>query len=221
MNILIVSATENEILLFKDFVLKNKSNLQLDKQHIDIDFLITGIGILNTAYSITKKICKKKYNLIINAGIAGAFNSKLKMGSIVNVTQQTFGDFGIDDDNTFKTIFDINLIDKNSYPFESAIINNNYLPPFIKDLQKVSGITVNTVSGSINKINVLNNKFKADIETMESIAVFYICKKENINFIELRTISNYVEKRNKKNWKIDLAIKNLNNYLISIFKNNN
>ena len=39
---------------------------------------------------------------------------------------------------------------------------------------------------------------------------------ENMNFLQLRSISNYVEERNKANWDIPLAIKNLNDKLSEV-----
>ncbi len=218
MNILIVSATENEILMFKKYIFENKKTVIFIKQKANIDFLITDVGMLFTTYKLTKELNKKKYDLIINAGIAGAFNKNLKLGEVVNIKQQTFGDFGVDDNSVFKSMFDINLIDKNKFPFTDGKITNNYNIDFINNLKQVNGITVNTVSGDNNKIIKLTDKFNTDIETMESIAIFYICKIEKINFIEIRAISNYVENRDKSKWEIELAIKNLNNFLINIFK---
>ena len=37
-----------------------------------------------------------------------------------------------------------------------------------------------------------------------------ICQRFNIKFIQVRSVSNFVEERNKDNWNLDLAIKNLN-----------
>ena len=45
---------------------------------------------------------------------------------------------------------------------------------------------------------------------MEGAAVFKVCNFFNTPCIQLRSISNYVEKRNKKKWNIPLAIQNLN-----------
>ena len=38
---------------------------------------------------------------------------------------------------------------------------------------------------------------------MEGAAFFYVCLKEKVNFFQIRAISNFVEKRNKKNWEIN------------------
>jgi len=56
-------------------------------------------------------------------------------------------------------------------------------------------------------------KFNPDIETMEGATFFYICSMENIPFLALRAISNRVEKRNRDNWNITLALKNLSEKL--------
>ena len=54
---------------------------------------------------------------------------------------------------------------------------------------------------------------------MEGAAFFYVCLCENIPFLQIRAISNYVEQRNEKNWNIPLAIKNLCLTLIDFFSN--
>jgi futalosine hydrolase len=41
---------------------------------------------------------------------------------------------------------------------------------------------------------------------------------ENAKYVQIRAVSNYVEPRNKENWQMGLAIKNLNEYLITLLK---
>jgi futalosine hydrolase len=45
---------------------------------------------------------------------------------------------------------------------------------------------------------------------MEGASVFKVCEEFDVPCIQIRSISNKVEKRNKKNWDLELAIKNLN-----------
>jgi futalosine hydrolase len=52
---------------------------------------------------------------------------------------------------------------------------------------------------------------------MEGASFFYACEQAGIPGIQIRSISNLVERRNKENWQIGLAIKNLNNTLIQLF----
>jgi futalosine hydrolase len=48
---------------------------------------------------------------------------------------------------------------------------------------------------------------------MEGAAVFYACEQEGMPCAQIRAISNYVERRNKASWQVDLALKNLNDWL--------
>ena len=77
-------------------------------------------------------------------------------------------------------------------------------------LKPVKAITVNTVHGNKNSIQSTVNLFNPDIETMEGAAFFKVCNYFNVPCMQIRSISNRVEKRNKSNWDIDLAIANLN-----------
>ena len=52
--------------------------------------------------------------------------------------------------------------------------------------------------------------FNPDVESMEGAAVFYTCEYSGtVPFVEVRAISNYVEKRDKSKWKTGDAINNL------------
>jgi futalosine hydrolase len=223
MNILIVSATELEI---KPFI--NKINAQHHnnkfpsslpyKQH-HIDFLISGIGLVLTTYNLTRVLMHQNYDLIINAGIAGSFNYNFSIGEVVLVEQEEFGDLGIEDRTGFQSVFEINFIKPNEFPFTNGKLKCT-LPASLKGLKikSINGLTSNTAHGNQNSINQLITKFNPDIETMEGAAFFYICLKEKVNFIEIRAISNYVETRDKSKWNIPLATENLSNELVQIIE---
>lgn len=216
MKILVVSATENEIKALKqNLEAKNTTSCGMNlRENSNVDFLVTGIGSVFTIYALLKKIAVSSYDLIINAGIAGSFSTELNIGDVVNVQSDQFADLGIEDKDALYTIFEKGYVDKNQFPFVDGKLNNPN--DFDSKLRKVSAITVNTTHGNEKSIVLFENKFRADIESMEGAAVFYVCLLENIPFMQIRSISNYVEERNTKNWNIPLAIKNLNNKLLEI-----
>ena len=74
MKILIVAATDFE--LEKD-------------QFSAHEILITGVGILETTLELTKKLVLDSYDLVINAGIAGSFDKKIKIGDVVEAVSYT------------------------------------------------------------------------------------------------------------------------------------
>ena len=85
-------------------------------------------------------------------------------------------------------------------------------------LPKVKAITVNKVHGNAASIAKALTYFKPQTESMEGASVFYACQMSNIKCLQVRAISNYVTPRNKENWKIGLAIDNLNKWLIDFIE---
>ncbi len=185
MKILIVAATDFE--LEKD-------------QFSGYEILITGVGILETTLELTKKLTHNSYDLVVNAGIAGSFDKKIKIGDVVEVTEDILSELGYEENETF-------------FEFKSFSVANKFIVDSKTDLLKVKSSTVNTVSGNKATIKKIKNRLSPDIETMEGAAVFRVCNDFNVPCMQIRSVSNYVGERNKKDWNIDLAIKNLNLFL--------
>ncbi|RLD76520.1 MAG: futalosine hydrolase [Bacteroidetes bacterium] len=216
MQILIVSATSFEVKnLINElhFTQIDENFYNKDIENNSVDILITGVGIAFTSYNLTKALSRKKYDFVINAGIAGSLSEELNIGDVVQVKTEEFADLGIRSKDSFSTLFDMGFIKADKFPFTDGKLNGiDNKTTLLNGLKKLRGITVNTVNGNKEEIKKLKQKFNADIESMEGAAVFYICLMEKVPFAEIRSISNYVEERNKGDWDIPLAIKNLNDY---------
>jgi futalosine hydrolase len=72
------------------------------------------------------------------------------------------------------------------------------------------------VHGNEKTIKIIQEKYNADTENMEGLAFYYVLKLINKPGIEIRSISNYVERRNKDNWNIKDAVANLNNEILKL-----
>ncbi len=218
MNILIIAATKLEINNLLAKINCNKFNHILIGNH-NIDIIIGGVGLVFMTYNICKTLASKSYDLLINIGIAGSFNKNLKIGDIVNVYQEEFADIGAERVEGFKTIFELGFVSKNDFPFkEGKLINNSFKHTYLENLTNVSAISANTAHGNEKTINYISSKFKADIETMEGAAFFYVCLKENVKFLQIRSISNYVEANNRNEWNIPLAVNNLSNFIYNFLQ---
>lgn len=224
MNILLVSATDFEVapLLFELEPIgdMSKNIKQYTFNQIYVDVLVTGVGIPFTTYQLTLLLAKKSYNFALNLGIAGSFHENISLGSVFNVVSDRFADIGVEDKGKFRSIFEINLKDKDQYPFTGgSLINNTETKnESIQKLQKVSAVTVNKVSGNSETIKNLREYYQPDIETMEGAAFCYVCMMENVPYFQIRSISNFIEERNTKNWNIKLAVENLNKTVLNILK---
>jgi futalosine hydrolase len=180
----------------------------------------TGTGIASTAYHLAK-LLNDKYDLVLNIGIAGSFSEKLSIGDVITVYSETFGDFGVATKDGFFTCFEANIVTTDMFPFSNGILISKYAEKFSHDLSipAVKGITNNTVSGEKQLIRWMKEKFSPDIETMEGAAFFYVCLHENVPFVEIRSISNMVEPRDKSKWNIPLAIRNLSDKVNTFLAN--
>ena len=83
-------------------------------------------------------------------------------------------------------------------------------------IQQLNAITVNAITDDATRVQMLEKKFSAELETMEGAALHYTCLQEDIPFLQLRSISNYVGERDKLKWKMKEAIHVLNDSLVKI-----
>jgi futalosine hydrolase len=214
MNCLLVSATSLEI---SPFIQHCRNSEKLDYIDLKLDFLITGVGMLNTTYALLKHIQLKKPDVVIDAGIAGTFTKKHVPGSVVVVKNELLADLGVDEKDGYKDVFDLKLMPQNQFPFAKKRLMNPHTA-FLErtSLPQVNSISVNQITTSKKKAFLYQTKYKAHIENMEGAAVHYVCLREKIPFVQIRSISNFVGDRNKKNWKLKEAVGALNVELIRL-----
>ncbi|HPF50904.1 MAG TPA: futalosine hydrolase [Draconibacterium sp.] len=221
MNILLVAATWMEVNLLVDELEKTGEKSHLFKEYrfgeVNVDILIAGIGTTFTTFHLTNTLKEKKYNMVINIGIAGSLTRELKIGEVVNVVYDEFADLGIETQNEFLTLFEAGYMNINEYPFENGVLKATYSNGWI-DLKKVRGVTTNRSHGSKNSITALHTKYSAHTESMEGAAVFYVCKWMGVDCYQVRSISNYVEPRDSSKWNIPLALEKLKESVLELLK---
>jgi len=200
MKLLVVAATQAEIApTLAHFGIASNSFIETK----NFDVLITGVGMVATAFSLGQKL-SNQYQLVLNVGIAGSFDRKISLGEVVNITHDTFAELGAEDHDNFITLSQLGFGENAfSSTTETAL-----------SLKKVKGITVNRVHGNAQSIEKTIQIHQPEIESMEGAAIFYACQQLNIPALQIRSISNYVEPRNRESWQIGLAVKNLNDWLI-------
>ena len=169
MQLLIVAATGAEIAPFTRYI-QNASGMR-----VTCDVLIPGIGMVATTYALTKQLQLHHYDLVIQAGIGGSFDTTLALGVLVFVTSEQYGDMGAEDHDNYIDIFEMGLLQANDTPFSSGKLINplselhsNILLPH------VSGLTVNTVSGNESSIKRRSEKYQCQVESMEGAAFHYV-----------------------------------------------
>jgi nucleoside phosphorylase len=199
MKTLVVSATPMELnlILLKAQKVKSKQTglctYNLDGKIFDV--LITGVGMVATSFRLGRVLLSNNYDRIINAGIAGSFDKSIPLGTVVEIVEDQFSEMGAEDGAKFIPLSDLD------FPLDDALPET---------------ITVNTVHGSEDRIKITKHRFNPQVESMEGAAFFYACKMADVSCIQIRAISNYVERRNRASWDIPGAVKNLNQEIMKL-----
>ena len=200
MDLLVVAATQKEI---APFIEANPK----------ASVFITGVGVPATIFNLSKKISEEKFDLVIQAGIAGTFKETFERNNALIIEKDTFADVGAEDQGIFKTLFEMGFADENEFPYQSGWLANDMTFLSGIKLPKASAITVNKIIEDKLQIKKIADKFHPDIESMEGAAFHYVCLMNKAKFLQLRTISNVVGERDKSKWKMKEAITTLNNEL--------
>lgn len=216
MDILLAAATRQEIAPAIHYLQQHDFRLQ----GRDFKVLITGIGMMATTYALGRYVHLHKPAKVIQAGIGGSFSAAHPPESVVLVQEEVIGDLGVQEGGTFKDLFDMKLQDAGVHPFTGKFLVNPYIHSFTQlGLLAVRGITVNEITTDLNRTQILQQKYQPVVESMEGAALHYVCLMEEVPFLQIRAVSNYVGERDKKKWKMKEAIELLNERLIGILSN--
>jgi futalosine hydrolase len=206
MEILIIAATSFEIQPTID---------RLGDRHTT---LVTGLGAVSATHALMRQITRKRPDLVVQAGIAGSFHPG-QIGKVLAVKEEIQADLGVWEDDSFKTIFDLRLTEKNTPPYKDGLLINPHQPLLDRiSLPQVRAITINEITTSPKRIQWYQQYWSPFVESMEGAALHYTCLQEQIPFLQLRSVSNDIGQRDKSKWDIRGSIANLNTKLIDILE---
>lgn len=219
MRLLIAAATEFELTPLLNF-LEDYSVREQDIIYkigpVKVHICITGIGCLATCYNLTKQIKQKSFDLVLQAGIAGAFSESIRLNQVFRVHRDRQVDLGAEHDATYHDALQLGWKTFAQPPF----LKDGWLPDWadpiegMEHLSQAKAISVNTVTGNASSRNRWESLYHPDLESMEGAAFHYICLQESQPFAQIRSVSNYVGERDKKLWDLKGAIETLNQFLI-------
>jgi futalosine hydrolase len=217
MRILIVAATELEVTPIRRGLGDAAARPGGVQYHTfaghDVEVLTTGIGMVATAAAVSRALSMMHYDLALNAGVCGAFDPGLELGSVVHVVTDRLAELGAEDGDTFLTPDELPLV---------CVTEMAALPPenpTLARLPAVSGITVNTIHGNERSIAAVKARFHPQVESMEGAAFMYTCMLTGaMPFAEIRAVSNVVETRNRAAWKLREAADNLGATMLAILE---
>ena len=118
-----------------------------------MDSIITGVGLINTTYCLTRQFAKEKPTLAIQAGIAGTLHPIYASGMVVIVKEEMLADLGVMENDEWRDVFDLGLAEANSLPyFQKKLINPHRDLLSKLQMECVRSISVNQVSTNSDSI---------------------------------------------------------------------
>ena len=176
-----------------------------------IDVLIAGVGMVATAAWCSRALSTESYDLALNLGVCGSFDSAFAPGAVVHVTSDRLAELGAEDGERFLTVQELRLVGEDEFPFKDGLLINSDPPvnDVLRRLPAASAITVNTVHGAEETIAAVAARFTPQVETMEGAAFMYACLIHGVRFAQIRAVSNIIERRNRDAWMLPDAVRNL------------
>jgi futalosine hydrolase len=203
MRILVVAATEPEIPLL--------ASGPLGRHQLDV--LVTGVGMVATAARSARGLAQERYDLALNFGLCGSFDRALELGTVVHITRDRLPELGAEDGEAFLTMQAL------GFGSDDSLVNA--APPAngpLNALPVVNAITVNTVHGNERTIAEVVRRCRPQVESMEGAAFAYACAISGVPYAQVRAISNFVERRNRDAWRLELAVRALHDAAMQILR---
>ncbi|SDK95316.1 futalosine hydrolase [Maridesulfovibrio ferrireducens] len=188
--------------------------------------LVTGIGIINSAFALGQTLAKYEIELVVLAGVAGTFDpERFPVGSACVVKTEIWPEYGLKKEKDVDPKgLGFSLAEVDNKPiwdrvdlFSGSALKKSVLDRFEKLPEAVS-LTVSGVTATADEALRLKTEFGADIENMEGFATAYGCTLSGIPVCQVRTVSNLVGSRDRKDWDLLGALAELGRICSALVK---
>jgi len=173
-----------------------------------VEMLVSGVGVVEASAAVSRALAQSSYDLIVSAGIAGAFSGAAEIGEGVVVAEDRL-DLGLE------TGLPLQL------PEGTSVVNRVSSDLTLVDrlveagFRSVRGITVTHVTALDGTAGKLRSS-GAEVESMEGFGVLRAAEIAGVPAIEVRGISNLAGDRARSGWDFDAGVRGLQKILTSL-----
>ncbi|MGZ3496052.1 MAG: futalosine hydrolase [Vulcanimicrobiaceae bacterium] len=170
-----------------------------------VEMLVTGVGVVEASAAVSRALAQGPYDLVINAGIAGAFAGAADVGDGVVVSDELFE-------------LDIETGARIALPDGARIVNSAHSDLTLVDrlvelgFPRVGGVTVSRVTATDATARRLA-MHGVGVESMEGFAVLRAAEIAGVPAVEVRGISNIVGDRERSCWDFAAGVAGLERVL--------
>ncbi len=170
-----------------------------------VELLVAGVGPVDAAARVAKALAHTRYDVVVNAGIAGALPGAAEVGDGVVVGEE-FMELNLETGDRI-VLPDGNIV-ADRVPADSQLVEAVTALGF----PLVRGVTVSRVTSTDATAQRLRAR-GAEVESMEGFAVLRAAQLSGIPSIEVRGISNVVGDRDKSAWDFEAGLRGLRRVL--------
>ena len=176
----------------------------------EYQIFVAGVGLSETAVNLTRFLAtgNAEVERVIDFGVAGAYLAAgAKLLDLCLAGSEVIGDFGISFGSRLEP-FASPLGPPPVFAMDPQLVAEAQQILARHGLSSLTGgfVTVNSVSGTAERGNLLRDRHQGLCENMEGAAVARVCQEFSLPLLELRCVSNMVEDRNLAGWQLDRAV---------------
>jgi futalosine hydrolase len=175
-----------------------------------VDLLVTGVGPVEAASAVAAALAAGKYRLVVNAGIAGAFDGAATIGDGVVVSEERM-ELRLESGETFSLPRGERTVE--TAPSDATLVARLQSAGFAA----LRGVTVSRVTSSEATAQRLA-QLGAQVESMEGFAALRAAQRAGIAAIEVRGISNRCGARESSGWDFAAGIAGLQNVTAALLE---
>ena len=158
------------------------------------EILACGVGPVEAAAAVGRAVAGGGVRAVVNAGVAGAFPQRARVGDALIVAEERFADLGLESGEPVTLPDGHRLIDR-AFADDGLLARCTGLP-----YPLATGLTVSLVTSSAQTAQRRAQLYDVDVESMEGFAVFRACELAGVPALEVRGISNMVGERALSGW---------------------
>lgn len=177
----------------------------------DVETVVTGVGPIEAACVLAATLAGGRYRLVVNAGLAGAFDGAARIGDGVVVGNEAI-ELNLENGAPLALPTGTKLVDTASSDI-----------PLVTQLRAkgftvLRGVTVARVTSSDATARRLAADLGAQVESMEGFAALRAAELAGVPAIELRGISNRCGDRERSGWNFAAGIAGLERIVNAFFE---
>ena len=158
----------------------------------DVEIFACGVGPVEAAIGVARKLEAAPYTAVINAGIGGIYRDVARVGDARLVIADALADFGLEGGGAL-ALPEGTLV-------EHASADSTLVEHLAGIAPHATGVTVTAVTTTDTTGMRLRARYGHDVETMEGFSVLRAAHVAGVPAIGVRGISNYIGDRAASEW---------------------